>query len=508
VNARKPRPTNETSQLLPKKVREGLQAVVVDTNAYGAVGPDIIRLGALATDLNAIGVYTWIPEPVAWEWAEHLAKEWTAARNGIKTPADHLWRAGLPLLRLEPHYDDRAAFIAAFLDRLDRIPHVEVVRLTGESAVEGLKDQILQRPPAKTKSNPAVKTGGSDSAWLRDVIAKANGAAGELLFLSEDKDIKAAYQEWEYPLPLLSSERDIRACLFEDVPASIQDIWLVVQYLVGRMPLDLRDPATATDADAPLIGNTPGLVEILDPDPVDYHVVTAANLTQLTALAGLGPVTHKQPEPDHDGKVSSDGPATRRTLMATAFFLAEAEATWIYRDVDSEEVTTHTMSRTGLLVRTRLAFEVHDQTITSARSDSDAVVFTSSCFHENADALEELGDALTAVPELELPEDWGLWKDDTEQQIRIAGKDKVIDLFWSYGDWGNLSLILGDEEVSVHCEYDDDAWVGGSDGIHVNPPYYIVTEGTPFATADAIWAIPAWIIARLVQPDSQDEADA
>jgi hypothetical protein len=135
-------------------------------------------------------------------------------------------------------------------------------------------------------------------------------------------------------------------------------------------------------------------------------------------------------------------------------------------------------------------------------------VFTSLRFDENWDALEELGGALTAVPGLELPEDWGDWKDDTEQQIRIAGKDEVIDLFWSHGDWGNLSLILDDEEVTVHCEYDEDAWVGGGDGFHLDPPYYIVTEGTPFATADAIWAIPAWIITRLGQPDGQVETDA
>jgi hypothetical protein len=133
------------------------------------------------------------------------------------------------------------------------------------------------------------------------------------------------------------------------------------------MPLNLRDPAAAVEADAPLISNTPGLVEILDPDPIDYHVVIAANLTQVTALAGLGPVTRKPSEPD-DGEGRSDGPATR-TLMATAFFLADAEATMTYRDVDSEVTTQTTMSRTGLLVRTRLAFEAHDQTITSARSD-------------------------------------------------------------------------------------------------------------------------------------------
>jgi hypothetical protein len=39
----------------------------VDTNAYGDGGPDITSLAALATDLDAIGIYTWIPQLVAWE---------------------------------------------------------------------------------------------------------------------------------------------------------------------------------------------------------------------------------------------------------------------------------------------------------------------------------------------------------------------------------------------------------------------------------------------------------
>lgn len=67
--------------------------------------------------------------------------------------------------------------------------------------MEGLKDQILQRRPAKVKSTPEVKTGGSDAAWLRDVIAKANGAASELLFLGQDADVKHAYERWGYPPP-------------------------------------------------------------------------------------------------------------------------------------------------------------------------------------------------------------------------------------------------------------------------------------------------------------------
>jgi hypothetical protein len=55
VNVHRPRQAHETSQLLPKKVRQPLQAVVVDANAYGSVrsvGPDIVSLAAL--DLRGV----------------------------------------------------------------------------------------------------------------------------------------------------------------------------------------------------------------------------------------------------------------------------------------------------------------------------------------------------------------------------------------------------------------------------------------------------------------------
>lgn len=509
VTTRKPSSTPPITRLIPKAVRQPLQAVVVDANAYGPVGPDILALAELARDLAAIGIQTWIPEPVAWEWAEHLAAQWTAAVNTVMTPSRQLRRAGLPPLFVRPSYRDRDEVIAAFLTRIEGVPHTEVVSLTGESARQGLKDQVLQRSPAKTKSDQKVKTGGSDSAWLRDVIAKAGGAADELLFLSADADIKRAYEQWGHPPPLMRTVNEIRASLFEDVPATEEDTWLVVRYLVARMPHDLQSTTPAADgtvADEPLIGNTPGLAAVLDPDP-DHDTLLAANLTRLTALAGVTSVTRKQPEIDEvdDGEVV--GGLVTRTLRCTAFFLAEAEASMNYIDGDGQ-VSPGTATRQGLLVRTRLAFEVHDQTVTRARSDGDAVVFLSSTFADNGDALEELGEALTTVPGLKLPPDWGDWKDGVEQEIQIAGRDEIIELHWTHHDFGGLTLLLGDDEVSLTCEYDQTKWVGGKDGFEIEPPYYLDAEyftadSDLYVTADTIWSIPAWIITQLIQTDNQ-----
>lgn len=90
------------------------------------------------------------------------------------------------------------------LANLSAIPHVKVIALTGPSAVEGLKDQILQRPPAKTKrgNDPTTgtKMGASDSDWLRDVLQLAE--PDEILIVTSDKDVPAAFKAWAYPCPI------------------------------------------------------------------------------------------------------------------------------------------------------------------------------------------------------------------------------------------------------------------------------------------------------------------
>jgi hypothetical protein len=94
---------NSENRLLPKDVRERLQAVVVDANAYGQVGPDLSSLAELAKELSTIGIQVWVPEPVAWEWADHLANQWAVARAAVREAAP-LHKAGLlPVLQFEDH---------------------------------------------------------------------------------------------------------------------------------------------------------------------------------------------------------------------------------------------------------------------------------------------------------------------------------------------------------------------------------------------------------------------
>lgn len=489
--------TPDRAPLLDGATREKLVAVVVDANAYGEVGPDIARLTSLAADLDKIGIQTWVPEPVAWEWAEHLTAEWTTARSVVKKPLSHLARGGFPAMAITPSYKDRSEVIEAFLRMLAEIRHVKIIGITGESAVEGLKDQILQRPPAKTKSAEAVKTGGSDSAWLRDVLIEA-GTPEVLLFLSQDGDIKRAFEVWGHGQPLMRTPATVRAALFDDVPAGADDQWLVARYLSRRVPLDLDDSAGGSDGR--LVGSTEGLLDALDLD-WEEHGWTGGSLTRLTALAGLTNVVCEAPELHEPGRK----PETR-TIRATAFFLADAETTHVLRFGDDKSVSETTSTHTGLLARTRLVLQVRGSDVIYVRPDSDTTVFTASRYHESWDATEEVDDALTSVPGLVLPEGWGGWQSDGEQQIAIAGVDQVVYLFWGYGDHGGFVMKIGDDEARVTCEYDDSSWIGGKDGLYFDPPYYVMTE-TPNLTAEGAWALSAWIIAQLLEVSAEPAPD-
>lgn len=100
-----------------------------------------------------LGVETWVPEPVAWEWAQHLAEDWDAVRMRLGEANKQLQKAALTTF--EVRYADAAAVAEDFLCQLVSVPHVVVVPLAG------LRDQVLRtRSPSQLHDpNGAVCVG-------------------------------------------------------------------------------------------------------------------------------------------------------------------------------------------------------------------------------------------------------------------------------------------------------------------------------------------------------------
>ena len=480
--------------MIDQAIRERIQAVVVDANAYGGVGPDLARLSALAVDLAKINIQTWLPEPVVWEWAEHLASEWAGARNLARRSLGYLARSGLTAMRLEEGYKNREDVVEKILQVLADLPSVEIIELTGDGAVKGLKDQILQSPPAKTKGESKVKTGASDSAWLRDVLARVDSPQA-LLFLSSDRDIVSAYREWDLGEPLMRTPDTIRSALFEDIPASIHDQWLIVRYLTNRVPVGL-DMKGDSDKDR-LIGDTVGLLDALDAD-WEEHGWTGGHLTKLTALAGLREALREAPEAYEPGKIPRD-----RAVRASAYFLAEAEITHVYSFGDQDALREETTPASGVVAWTRLVFHLRDDTVVRVDADSDTTVFTAGRFGDNWDAMEEIDDVLSCVPGLQLPPEWGGWP-EAEQTFTVDSTEHTVDVWGEPGDFGTVAVRIGDDEARIICYHDNESWMGGKDGMYMEPPYYLGFEASDFPqTGSGAFELSAWLIQKLVARSSK-----
>ncbi|WP_411076564.1 hypothetical protein [Streptomyces sp. cmx-4-7] len=135
------------------------------------------------------------------------------------------------------------------LANLANTPNVKIIELTGRSAIEGLKDQVLLRDPAKRKGGrapdpdkgingtPGVKTGASDSAWIRDVLALSN--PDELVIVSSDRDVSAAFVAWNRQVPELRTLTDLRPTFFDFTVDDGHARSAIVRYLRDRLPVQL-----------------------------------------------------------------------------------------------------------------------------------------------------------------------------------------------------------------------------------------------------------------------------
>ncbi|WP_285185303.1 hypothetical protein [Rhodococcus sp. MEB041] len=132
----------------------------------------------LAARLAPFGVTLWVPQIVVWEWAEHAA----AAQNEVLPTLRALDRLDIPGMATGPWLT--APEISDRIEaRLRAMPNVEVVPAHGPSAVQAIKDQVLQTGPGTRKSK--VKTGAADSALVRDAVEHLGGRRlGELAILS------------------------------------------------------------------------------------------------------------------------------------------------------------------------------------------------------------------------------------------------------------------------------------------------------------------------------------
>ncbi|WP_143267787.1 hypothetical protein [Amycolatopsis alba] len=298
-------------------VRDRLQAVVFDANCFGYGRPDLGLLTSFAGHLARIGIPAWIPEPVAWERAEHLAQDWTTASTAVSTPNRRLGKAHLG--RFQTEFADKDAVAETFLRQLGTVPNVEVIPLWPQHALAGLKDQVLQLPPAKRKGpeDERVKTGASDSAWLREVLARVDNAPERLLFVTQDHDITDALTAWKHTTTLLCTLRNLLPTLFTVKVDSGDAAGIVLRHVAEHLPAEQGTGLLG-------LGAVDDLAQaVMSYLPPDVDRVDSVAVTRILGMAGIFSVLVEE---DHDTGTApapdttppeSESPAQRTRAAAT-----------------------------------------------------------------------------------------------------------------------------------------------------------------------------------------------
>jgi hypothetical protein len=172
-----------------------ITAVVLDANAFGADATfNVGLLRRLARDAQEYGLQVWLPEPVLWELAAHVADAVERLSSEVRARNKVLARAGLDTISL-PDYPDRETLIDRIVEEADQIEGLVVIECSGDAAREALRDQITGRPPAS--SEKGVKTGASDSAWIRSARSAAEDPTNRsYVIVSRDAAVRRAYEHW------------------------------------------------------------------------------------------------------------------------------------------------------------------------------------------------------------------------------------------------------------------------------------------------------------------------
>lgn len=460
---------------LPESVRHGLRAIVFDTNSFPRGGLDLDLLREWGERALDDGFEVWVPEPVLWELAEHAAASWEGWRASTNRARKSMQAAGLRVPSDDP-YSSRAEVMAAVDASVRSLaPSVRIIALDGDLAVKALRDQVQILPPANKKSD--VKTGASDSAWIRQVLRAAGNDVDSFVIVGADADVYDAFKGWGLAKPHMVPLHALQGTLFVLEAPSDETRDALLRFLQGVVGQPLEAGRTPDDDLA--LGQVAVLSELVDDWEDDQ--IRDVELGHVRAVAGMNEV-----------KISRRGLAT-----AQVFLLVDAEYSGWSIDEDGTLVA-HSSSIPQILVRDVLSFTLEGGAVTRARSETgqaSASRADNHAYSEPSDALFELTDNLRLIPGAE--RDLDLMADDTGSITYSNGFDLALEVEYGGGDphWTatfTLSKGTWSDTLEVRCEWDSlrvpyedpdffPAYVLTSDEAYV--------QGIPAEWAPAAWAI-------------------
>lgn len=468
------------------------EAVVFDTNVWSSGRVNAETFKARATRLGKAGVKVLIPEVILWEWVSHSAQD---TKNGVDTWR-RLTKAGL-VSGTYPGPHNHVDVLEKLGESLAAIPNAQILPVSGDAAIAGLRDQILQTGPGSTKQGD--KTGAADSAWVRDVLTAVGGDPSKVIFVSKDvKGIRETCQELGVTSPRIVTEHELFPTLFTFAPAPASATRLVADHLLTAL-----DSALAAD-------------DRHSPPMEPWISVTEFNFVD--APAGLedlysGESVTLDPEPTlvgirHVEVLNFDEEKPDEATVRFEIVLLGQLTVWGYElDADgSVESTTTTLW--NQLIEAPMVAELQDLTLHNLTSDGPAAVSDPERrFPDGQEARQWLADALTAfegvtvhpLDEDGLPgaasEDPGLLfiqEDEVALQSPL-GRTVTASLSGSvYEDW-TAEFEADKLSVEVVCCYDPGVRVwAGRDSFDSAEPFFLASADSdmspePFTALATLW---------------------
>jgi hypothetical protein len=468
-------------------------AAVLDTSYYDGGHFNWAKIQQLARALALRGAELWIPRQVILEWAVHARGTLTDLLQARK----RLLKAGVVDL---PEVQRReSSEIAEDLTHLcESTPNVVVLDMSGDAAIAGIRDQILGLGAGKGK--PGLRTGASDSSWVRDALTKAADEPRRIVFISKNaKDILATttqighkndvVQIWSRgddeglfkryfpppppsppsPISPLDALRIITTTLENDFQTGDNDRhgpppeWIdVPDVAIGDAPEDRRETA-----------------DLIDP---------YAEMEPLAILIDVRDVTV-----DRDGS----NVAVSYTVRLLADVRVEGRA------INSDGDTIHDwhMQRDRLLAVPFVA-KLVDGSLHEAYQNDTA---------DNYPAIERFSDSYDAAAWL-YHEELTEWRHITVQvdpeAAEIAGAPQHFELHGPYGQTETAEITVDDSEwtmefertgVSIHAFEDPESrvWLGKEEGSYdLRPPVTLRSKlpgfqrfnPEPYTALSVVWA--------------------
>ncbi|MFI2369901.1 hypothetical protein [Streptomyces sp. NPDC018833] len=478
----------EDPRLLPQSVREKLEAIVFDANSFPHGALRLNTLKEWERWAHLVDLEVWLPEPVVWELAEHAASAWTEFEAITRKASKALTNAGVEVEARSAH-TTREEVIRKVESEIRALgPSLRVLRLDGDVAIEALKDQVLQRRPARVRDK--VKTGASDSAWLRQVLKTANNDPDKFVIVGSDADVYKAFETWGLAKPRMVPLQNLQRALFVlDEPDAdlVEKISRFLRAAVGS-PLeggrtpdgdivlgDIKEPAALVD--------NPLVDQISDVDLVRLEAIVGLNQIKINHLTGV--------------------------VSAQVFLSPAVEYSGLLIE-ENGTVWPQSGAIPGVVVRDVINFTLSGGAVIKAQSQSgEAVAFgeQDKAFDEPETAFQEFLEALLLVPGIALAPGTSEAVTDLEVggELTVFLGDHTLNVTTSDTDDGGWSASLTlsadgwSESMDLWCEWD--ATKNPFEIPDMFPAWIICTDLASTWRVPGEWAAPTWIIQALISEE-------